>query len=66
MEVSNQPYQQERCVTLCLQQHSLSEQSRFSNYLEIIPYLDSLPGTAYIRDENGKLVLDEGWENPEE
>ncbi|MDQ0917070.1 DUF2185 domain-containing protein [Paenibacillus sp. V4I5] len=33
---------------------------------DIIPYLDAQPGTAFIRDKTGKLVLDEGWENPED
>ncbi|MGZ9586431.1 DUF2185 domain-containing protein [Paenibacillus marinisediminis] len=32
---------------------------------DIIPYLDAPPGTAFIRDENGKFVLDEEWKNPE-
>jgi hypothetical protein len=34
--------------------------------LIVYPLLDSAPGTAYIRDENGKLVLDEGWDESEE
>jgi hypothetical protein len=34
--------------------------------LEIIPFLDSTPGSAYIRGLDGKFKLDEEWENPED
>jgi hypothetical protein len=47
--------------------HSVYQLNTICNYdKEIIPLLNSAPGTAYIRDENGKLVLDEGWEELEE
>lgn len=45
--------------------HSVYQVNTICNYdREIIPLLNSAPGTAYIRDENGKLVLDEDWEEP--
>jgi len=47
--------------------HSVYQVNTLCNYdRDIIPLLHSAPGTAYIRDENGKLVLDEGWEVPED
>ncbi|MEC0178390.1 DUF2185 domain-containing protein [Paenibacillus favisporus] len=33
---------------------------------DIIPFLHSPPGTAFIRNERGALVLDEEWEEPDE
>jgi len=33
---------------------------------DIIPFLNSAPSTAYIRDENGEFMLDEEWEVPKE
>ena len=46
-----------------LENHSVYQVNTICNYDEdIIPLLNSAPGTAYIRDENGKLVLDEEWE----
>lgn len=40
--------------------HAVYQVNTICNYdKEIIPLLDSAPGTAYIRNENGKLVLDE-------
>ncbi len=48
--------------------HSVFQVNTMCNYdNEIIPFLSSSPpGTAYIRDEEGKLVLDEEWEQPED
>ncbi|MEH7403656.1 DUF2185 domain-containing protein [Gottfriedia acidiceleris] len=46
--------------------HSVYQLNTICNYVnDIIPLLNSAPGTGYIRDENGKLVLDEEWEEPE-
>ncbi|MDR7238149.1 hypothetical protein J2Y02_002775 [Neobacillus drentensis] len=40
--------------------HSVFQVNTICNYdNEIIPFLSSPPGTAYIRDEEGKLVFDE-------
>nr|WP_285860150.1 MULTISPECIES: DUF2185 domain-containing protein [Paenibacillus] len=33
---------------------------------EIIQFLNYPPGTAFIRDKSGVLVLDEEWEHPEQ
>ena len=33
---------------------------------DIIPFLNAPPGTAYIRDRSGVLVLDTEWEEPSE
>jgi hypothetical protein len=47
--------------------HSVLQVNTICNYdPDIIPFLYSEPGTAYIRDKNGKLLLDEEWEGPEE
>jgi hypothetical protein len=47
--------------------HSVYQLNTICNYdPDIIPFLNSEPGTAFIRDENGKLVLDEDWDGPEE
>ncbi|WP_116190868.1 DUF2185 domain-containing protein [Paenibacillus taihuensis] len=47
--------------------HAVYQVNTICNYdLDIIQFLDSPPGTAFIRDKTGKLVLDEDWENPEE
>ncbi|MGN7939503.1 DUF2185 domain-containing protein [Virgibacillus sp. 6R] len=47
--------------------HSIYLVNTICNYdREIIPFLHSAPGTAYIRNENGELVLDEEWEVPED
>lgn len=40
--------------------HDVYQLNTICNYdLDIVPLLNSAPGTAYIRDENGNLVLDE-------
>ncbi|WP_374965397.1 DUF2185 domain-containing protein [Lysinibacillus sp. RS5] len=47
--------------------HSVYQVNTICNFdRDIIPLLDSTPGTAYIRDENGKLVFDEVLEVPED
>lgn len=47
--------------------HSVYQVNTICNYdPEILPFLNAAPGTAYIRDENGVLVLDEEWETPED
>ncbi|MDR4946472.1 DUF2185 domain-containing protein [Neobacillus cucumis] len=47
--------------------HSVFQVNTICNYdNDIIPFLSSPPGTAYIRDEEGKLVLDEEWEEPKD
>lgn len=47
--------------------HSVYQVNTICNYdNDIIPLLSSPPGTAYIREDNGKLVLDEEWETPED
>lgn len=47
--------------------HSIYQVNTICNYdSDIIPLLDSPPGTAYIRDENGKLVLDTDWKLPDD
>lgn len=47
--------------------HSVYQLNTICNYdKDIIPLLESAPGTAYVRDKNGRLVLDEDWEEPEE
>ena len=49
-----------------LENHSVYQLNTICNYdRDIIPLLNSAPGTAYIRDENGKLVPDEEWEERE-
>lgn len=45
--------------------HSIYQVNTICNYdPEIIPFLSSEPGTAYIRDENDILILDQEWETP--
>lgn len=45
--------------------HSVYQVNTICNYdPEIIPFLKSEPGTAYIRDESGHFILDEEWETP--
>ncbi|QPQ28831.1 DUF2185 domain-containing protein [Lysinibacillus sp. JNUCC 51] len=47
--------------------HSVYQVNTICNFdRDIIPLLDSTPGIAYIRDENGKLVFDEVLEVPED
>lgn len=47
--------------------HGVYQVNTICNYdPEIIPFLNSAPGTAYIRDEKGQLVLDEELETPQE
>lgn len=47
--------------------HSVYQVNTICNFdRDIIPILNSAPGTAYIRDENGKLVFDEMLDVPEE
>lgn len=47
--------------------HAIYQVNTICNYdSDIIPLLDAPPGTAFIRDETGKLVLDKEWENPED
>jgi len=47
--------------------HSVYQLNTICNYdNEIIPLLSSSQGTAYIRDDNGKLTLDEELEIPED
>ena len=43
--------------------HSVYQLNTICNFdQDIIPLLNSAPGTAYIRDENDKLVLDDEYE----
>lgn len=47
--------------------HSIYQLNTICNYdQDIIPLLDSAPGTAYIRDNDGKFILDVEWKEPEE
>ncbi|PGS50943.1 hypothetical protein COC46_12360 [Bacillus sp. AFS041924] len=47
--------------------HSVYQLNTICNFdHDIIPLLNSAPGTAYIRDENDELVLDDEWEVVEE
>ena len=47
--------------------HAIYQVNTICNYdPDIIPFLSSAPGTAYIRNVNGELVLDEEWEAPED
>ena len=47
------------------QNHDVYQVNTISNCdPDIIPFLDSSPGTAYIRGEDGTFVLDEELENP--
>lgn len=42
--------------------HGVYQVNTICNYdPDIIPLLNSAPGSAYIRDENDKLVLDDKW-----
>lgn len=47
--------------------HSVYQVNTICNYdPEIIPFLSSDPGKAYIRDEHGRFIPDEEWEIPED
>jgi hypothetical protein len=49
------------------QNHAVYQVNTICNYdQDIVPYLNSPPGTAYFRNENGTFVLDEEWKNPED
>lgn len=49
------------------QNHGVYQVNTICNYdPDIVPFLDSAPGTAYIRDVNGNLILDEEWSIPED
>jgi len=42
--------------------HNVYQLNTICNYdLDIIPFLDSKPGSAYIRNRDGVLVFDEEW-----
>lgn len=45
--------------------HAIYLVNTICNYdSDVIPFLNAPPGTAFIRNENGVLVLDEEWEEP--
>jgi hypothetical protein len=47
--------------------HTIYQVNTICNYdPEVIPLLDSPPGTAYIRGGNGKFELDVEWESRED
>lgn len=47
--------------------HAIYQVNTICNYdPDIIPFLNSAPGTAYIRGANGKLVLDKEWKKPKD
>jgi len=44
--------------------HNVYQVNTICNYdHDIIPFLDSKPGSAYIRNKDGVLVFDEEWNN---
>ena len=50
-----------------VENHDIYEVNTICNYdSDIIPLLNSVPGTAYMRNEKGILILDEEWEIPED
>jgi hypothetical protein len=50
-----------------LENHSVFQVNTICTYdNDIIPFLSSPPSIAYIRDEDGNLVLDEEWEELED
>ncbi|MPM98054.1 hypothetical protein SDC9_145235 [bioreactor metagenome] len=47
--------------------HGIYQINTICNYdPDIIPFLDSAAGTAFIRNESGKFALDEEWESSED
>lgn len=47
--------------------HTVHKVNTICNYdSDIIPFIDSPPGSAYVRDENGQLVFDKEWKELKE